>query len=138
MSRIFDPLGLIAPVTVKPKIFLQQLLTEVKPNHKLGCDDTLLESYLQECDYYQKGMSRVNEVKILLVLCPTGSVRFKLHGFSDASERAYSSVTYLRRFGCDETITVQIMCQNKSGIAEVTVHFEIGTVRSNVTLQTGN
>jgi hypothetical protein len=89
----------------------------------LGCDNTLPESYLQEWDSYQKCTSRVNEVKILRVLCPTGSERFKLPGFSDASERAYSAVNYLRRFGCDKTITVQIMCQNKSGIAKVTVKY---------------
>jgi hypothetical protein len=52
-------------------------------------------------------------VKNLRVLCPTGSEKFKLPGFSDASERAYSAPTYLRRFGCDKTITVQIMCQTK-------------------------
>ena len=113
MSRIFDPLGLLAPVSVKVKIFFQQLWKPFEfdgSSHKLDWDDLLPESLQADWDSYQHGMSKINEVQIPRVLCLVGTQQFELHGFSDASESAYSAVLYFRSFGEDGSVKTRLVC----------------------------
>jgi hypothetical protein len=114
MSRIFDPLGILSPVTVKLKIFLQRLWTPIETetgeSKILDWDDELPDNLRAEWDSYHKGMGSINNMKTPRVLLVPGSSRHELHGFSDASERAYAGVLYLRSFGEDGTVSSRLVC----------------------------
>nr|XP_033202459.1 uncharacterized protein LOC117163846 [Bombus vancouverensis nearcticus] len=69
IAKIYDPLGLLAPVIVRAKMLLQRLWTL-----KIDWDESL------PADVHTEWSSSGNE----------------LHGFCDASERAYGACVYLR------------------------------------------
>ena len=93
ISKVFDVLGWFAPTTIKMKILLQRLW-ELKIEW-----DNAVPSHIK--DIWSKWRSE------LPMLCsrhiprcyfPKNArvVAIQLHGFSDASENAYSSVVYIR------------------------------------------
>ncbi|XP_036140869.1 uncharacterized protein LOC118644969 [Monomorium pharaonis] len=74
-ARLFDPLGWLAPTVVSAKIAFQSTWLL-----QLGWDDTLDED---SAKFWQRFRDEL-------------PLEVELHGFADASERAYASVVYLR------------------------------------------
>ena len=93
VAKVFDVLGWFSPVTVKMKILLQRLWEA-----KLDWDDPISDDLLQIWSQWR------SELPLLTTLhvprCYFSSKKYpmttQLHGFSDASEDAYSGVVYLR------------------------------------------
>ena len=79
VAAIFDPLGLISPVVVVYKIFLQQLWL-----HKLDWDDQLPAELLKQWMDMYLHLSQVNDITIdRLVLAKGQPTEIQLHGFCD-------------------------------------------------------
>jgi len=77
VAAIFDPLGLISPVVVVYKIFLQQLWL-----HKLHWDDQLPSELLNHWKDIYLCLSQVIEMTIdRLVLAKGQPSEIQLHGF---------------------------------------------------------
>ena len=92
VAAIFDPLGLISPVVVVYKIFLQQLWL-----HKLDWDDQLPSELLNQWIGMYLHLSQVNEITVdRLALTKGQPTEIQLHGFCDSSEKAYGACLYLR------------------------------------------
>ncbi|XP_049275496.1 uncharacterized protein LOC125759991 [Rhipicephalus sanguineus] len=92
--RIFDPLGLLSPFTIRAKIIFQDIW-------KQGIDwDGSLPKALE--DEWMKLTGEVEDIKDLtlkrssLIKINTDEAHFELDVFSDASPQAYGVVTYLR------------------------------------------
>jgi len=92
IARIFDPLGLLAPVIVTAKILIQELW-----KLQIGWDESL------PLDILTKWSSYVTEMQQLNGFCVKRHVggsesdsEIQLHGFCDASERAYGACVYIR------------------------------------------
>lgn len=82
-AKIFDPLGLLAPVIITAKIILQRLWTE-----KLDWDESLpLELHTEWLQYYQQ-LPSLTQVSFPRTIITPNFKGIQLHGFSDASERA--------------------------------------------------
>ncbi|XP_055711546.1 uncharacterized protein LOC129806797 [Phlebotomus papatasi] len=111
-AKIFDPLGFISPVTVKLKSMFQSLwLTGI------GWDDPIPQDLSDE---YQKMLFQfgcLKDVSINRCLPSTDGV-IELHGFSDASEKAYGSVIYARGQDAHGNIMTSILIA-KSRVAPV-------------------
>ncbi|BES89486.1 Hypothetical protein NTJ_02294 [Nesidiocoris tenuis] len=90
-AQIFDPLGLIGPVIIKAKMFLQALW-----NEKLDWDDPLPEALLQEWNVFLQDLPNLQHLRIPRQVFKNGGLRVELHGFADSSERAYGAVLYVR------------------------------------------
>ena len=92
---IFDPLGLLNRVIAKLKILFQDICYK-----KLALDDFLSQSYLSVFYDIVNSLREVQKVLFKRVYCiqtiedPIVSVQ--VHGFCDASERAYRCCVYLR------------------------------------------
>lgn len=91
-SSIFDPLGFISPVTIKVKLFFQEL-----HHSKIGWDDIITGNLLQQwCDV----LCMLRESGVIHVprwcLGDCENSQFRLCGFSDASMCAYAAVVYLQ------------------------------------------
>ena len=93
ISKIFDPLGLISPVIIKCKIFMQSLW-----QIKLQWDDELPVTAEREWSSLYKELRDVNKIKIPRWLSVHKNADFEIHGFSDASTKAMSVCIYLRVF----------------------------------------
>ncbi|XP_070519714.1 uncharacterized protein [Cardiocondyla obscurior] len=92
VAQLFDPLGWLAPVIIRAKIFIQTLWLK-----NLDWNEPLLK---EEQDFWLKFQAELPELqKIALprwinILASNCSI--EIHGFSDASERAIAAVVYLR------------------------------------------
>ena len=93
IAKTFDALGWFSPVIVKAKILLQSLWAE-----KLDWDELVHESILNEWSQWRIDLKVLSSHHIPRCYYPKDVkvVSTQLHEFSDASEKAYSGVVYLR------------------------------------------
>ena len=91
IARLFDPLGWLAPVTITAKILMQDMWI-------LKCDwDSPLPAEIRERWYdYCKELSALPSLSVERWLGGTAECSYQIHGFSDASSRAYAALVYLR------------------------------------------
>ena len=92
MACLYDPIGLVSPILVSMKYLFQKLCLE-----KVGWDDPLSPEVVREWNGWIGDLRKVKEVEISR--CVHGfedisGCKYSLHGFSDASERAYCAVMY--------------------------------------------
>jgi len=114
VATIFDPLGLISPVVVVYKIFLQQLWL-----HKLDWDEQLPSELLNQWMDMYLCLSQVNKITVnRLVLAKGQPTEIQLHGFCDSSEKAYGACLYLRSVNQQGEVTTKLLC-SKSRVAPV-------------------
>ena len=92
VAKTFDVLSLYSPTIIKAKI-LQMLLSE-----KVGWDDAIPESIMEEWLQWRRQLPLLSSHHVPRCYYPKDSVvtSIQLHGFSDASEKAYSGVVNLR------------------------------------------
>ncbi|XP_046869246.1 uncharacterized protein LOC124461830 [Drosophila willistoni] len=110
VSRIFDPLGLLAPIVVQFKILFQQLWLL-----DLGWDDKLPKQLADTWLKWRADLDMLQHIQIpRLVVNDTDNI--ELHGFSDASTKAYAAVVYSRVINKDGSISTSIMAA-KSRVA---------------------
>ncbi|GFX37000.1 integrase catalytic domain-containing protein [Trichonephila clavipes] len=115
IARLYDPLGLIGPIVTKifivAKIFIQELW-----KIKLDWSEQLPPDAMEEwMNFYQK-LSKVNNFKIPRCILLPATIRIEIHGFSDASERAYAAVIYIKCFNESGQSQTRLLC-SKSRVA---------------------
>ncbi|XP_033212248.1 uncharacterized protein LOC117169848 [Belonocnema kinseyi] len=97
IAKFYDPLGLLAPVIIYAKIKMQQLW---KTTTKW--DDLVPPEILSPWRQYQKQLHLLNHWKIPRAVQDPGADELQLHGFANASERAYGACIYVRSTRGDE------------------------------------
>ena len=92
VSSIFDPLGVVAPVTLLGRVLLQQLCALT-----CGWDDPVPRLLAGEWHEWLAMADELSLVKLdRCIVGPPGDVMStQMHVFADASETAYSAVAYL-------------------------------------------
>ncbi|GFV24712.1 integrase catalytic domain-containing protein [Trichonephila clavipes] len=111
IARLYDPLGLIEPIVTKAKIFIQELW-----KIKLDWSEQLPPDAMEEwMNFYQK-LAKVNNFKIPRCILLPATIRIEIHGFSDASERAYAAVVYIKCFNESGQSQTRLLC-SKSRVA---------------------
>jgi len=91
-ARLFDPLGWLTPVSILAKITIQStwLLG-------LKWDTPLPENEAAQWCKFQEELPVLENIRISRALLKGPSVDHRaIHGFADASERAYAAVLYLQ------------------------------------------
>uniref|UniRef100_A0A1B0D8P4 Uncharacterized protein n=1 Tax=Phlebotomus papatasi TaxID=29031 RepID=A0A1B0D8P4_PHLPP len=89
-AKIFDPLGIITPVTIRFKIMYQKMWLISK-----DWDTALPEEVKNEYDKLRSEFGLLREVKVPRFI-PCSDEEIELHCFSDASEEAYGVVIFAR------------------------------------------
>lgn len=110
IARIFDPLGFISPVTIFTKCFLQMLWTL-----GLDWDDIPAPDISEKWLNFKSELLHLSEFKIPRLILPDSySFNCQLHGFCDASQKAYACVVYLRTTNiCGDIKTCLLMAKSK-------------------------
>ncbi|XP_050452141.1 uncharacterized protein LOC126851845 [Cataglyphis hispanica] len=91
-ARLFDPLGWLAPTVIRAKIQFQSTRLQ-----GLDWDTPLDEANAQQWSRFQADLPRLEEIRVQRrVPISEADARVELHGFADASERAYVAVVYAR------------------------------------------
>ena len=100
-SSIFDPLGLVTPVTIEGKLILREVMTETKGTNVPQdlWDRPLPETSLSRWNRWRDSLCELENVYIQRCYKPPASGEIKrreVHVFCDASEIAMGAVCYLR------------------------------------------
>lgn len=104
VATLFDPLGLLAPVVIAAKIFLQTLWAE-----GIAWDQPLPERLAERWRKYRDALPILNTLNIDRWIRYHGSHQHQLHGFCDASQSAYAAVVYLRAIDLNNNISVRLI-----------------------------
>ena len=116
IAKIFDPLGLLSPIIIKAKLIIQNLW-----QIKQEWDEPLPLTYKDAWLEIIKQINDISNIKIprkLIAFYPITAI--ELHGFSDASEKAFGACIYLRTISVSGEISINLVC-SKSRVAPLKV-----------------
>ncbi|XP_048484735.1 uncharacterized protein LOC125490228 [Plutella xylostella] len=103
--RIFDPMGLLSPTIIIPKMLIQKLW-----QLKLDFDDEVPQDVQNEWEKFSNNLVSLENLQIpRLVLCDTPK-SIEMHTFSDASQVAYGTCIYLRSINDNGEVSVKLLC----------------------------
>lgn len=114
-SRLYDPLGWVAPAIIVVKMMFQSLW-----KLQLDWDDALPSDFAKQWDEIHASLQQLQHVKIKRWINTTRDCDVELHGFCDASINAYGAVVYARVMNADHTTTTHILCA-KTRVAPIKV-----------------
>ncbi|XP_062538370.1 uncharacterized protein LOC134206658 [Armigeres subalbatus] len=107
IGRLFDPLGFLGPIITSAKLVMQDIW-----RLGLNWDEELPKEVLQEWIQFRRQLPIVNQMHKERCVVPRDTARVELHGYSDASKRAYGAVVYTRCIALDGTISVKLIATN--------------------------
>ncbi|KAK7896104.1 hypothetical protein WMY93_021429 [Mugilogobius chulae] len=93
VSSVYDPLGILSPVTLQAKKILQELC-----RRKIGWDVIIPDDLAHEWFVWKNQLHQLENISVPRCFKPVGfgeSVYNQLHHFADASEEGYGTVSYL-------------------------------------------
>lgn len=107
ISKTFDPLGFVAPFTIRAKIFMQRVWAE-----STTWDEPLSQSLAEDFHSYWHEIQYLESFQVPRLLVPPQNIECssQLIGFCDASELAYCAVVYFRAVSADGNISVNFVC----------------------------
>ncbi|XP_062557404.1 uncharacterized protein LOC134222276 [Armigeres subalbatus] len=109
--RLYDPLGLVQPVIVTAKILVQQLW-----NYRLNWDDEVPSEAIKSWNEFESSLTELQSIGFPRMTTPSRTIVLDLHGFSDASGKAYGCVIYLHAINLKGNESTTLLC-SKSRVA---------------------
>ncbi|XP_076384620.1 uncharacterized protein LOC117224036 [Megalopta genalis] len=91
IAKIYDPLGLLGPVIITAKLILQELWTL-----RIDWDESLPMAIHNKWSQYYSQLPLLNQARFRRKTIIQSASNIELHGFCDASERAYGACVYIR------------------------------------------
>lgn len=89
VAKLFDPLGWLAPVVIKAKLLIQELWLQ-----ELEWDKKVPEDIRIRWLSFEDQLKTVEKITVPRWIHYTHEHQVELHGFCDASEKAYGAVIY--------------------------------------------
>lgn len=112
-AKLFDPLGLLSPCTIIPKIILQKLWMS-----KFDWDDPVDDPIQRQWINFATNLNSISDFDIPRCVIIPNHTRIELHSFSDASQTAYAGAVYLRSISHSGEVLVRLLCA-KTKVAPV-------------------
>lgn len=104
LSKIFDPLGL-GPVTLTAKVLIQRVW-----QLNLAWDETVPMDIHTTWVQYESQLNMISNFKIPRYVACKDALSTQLHGFSDASEKAYGACIYVRVINTQGQVQTRLLC----------------------------
>ncbi|XP_025264356.1 uncharacterized protein LOC112637891 [Camponotus floridanus] len=109
VAQLFDPLGWLAPVVVRAKIAFQSTWLQ-----GLEWDAPLDDASASAWITFHAQIPVLEQIRVpRWINLGHSCTRIEVHGFSDASERAYSAVVYLKTWSNDSWIVRLVTAKTK-------------------------
>ncbi|XP_043485344.1 uncharacterized protein LOC122513137 [Leptopilina heterotoma] len=105
ISKLYDPLGLLAPVVITGKILIQDLWAL-----KLGWDEQLPPHLTAKWNAFMDQLKDINELPFPRWIKITPDASLELHVFCDASQPALAAAVYLRAVDPDGKVKTSLVC----------------------------
>ncbi|XP_073831801.1 uncharacterized protein [Musca autumnalis] len=115
IASLFDPAGWLGPVIVVAKMLMQQIWSE-----GIGWDQGLTGKCHDQWHQFVSDYTSVNQIKIPRWVGFQPSAQVEIHGFSDASEKAYGACVYVRVVTDDGSVRSNLLLA-KSRVAPLKV-----------------
>lgn len=114
IARLYDPCGWLTPITFFAKSILQEIWLL-----KVGWDDVISNSIAVRWDKFISQLSIIMSIKIRrCIISLDSSIKYQLHGFSDASEKGFAVSIYLRAEDKDGNVEIYLL-MGKSKVAPI-------------------
>ena len=116
VSSIYDPLGLVSPVTFRAKRIVQELC-----RLKLGWDDPIPSAKEREWIEWMDKLPEIEKISIHRCYKPESFDQIcnaQLHIFSDGSESGYGACAYLRLVDGNGNVSISLV-MGKSRLAPI-------------------
>ena len=107
-SSIFDPLGILAPIILEPKLIIQSLWKQ-----KIDWDSEISTDLKQRFLSWKEKLQSWDAIQIQRWYGLNSSTDAELHIFTDASTLAYGAVTYFRYNEGNDTRCSFIMSKSR-------------------------
>lgn len=112
ICKLFDPLGLVGPIVTSAEVLMQDLWSS-----GIDWDESVPMHIHKAWNKMKAQLSSLNDLKIpRLVVSEATSSEIQIHGYCDASEKAYGACIYLREQNSQGKIIVSLLC-SKSRVA---------------------
>lgn len=111
IAKIYDPLGLLGPVTIIAKMMMQRLWAL-----KITWDESVPANIYTEWTNFAIDLQLINDIEFSRFVRSKNARRTELHGFCDASEKAYGACLYIRTTDQFGHIHAHLLCA-KSRVA---------------------
>jgi len=111
LSKIFDPLGLLGPITLTARVLIQRVW-----QINLEWDETVPMDIHTAWTQYESQLSIIRNLRIPRHVAYQDISKIQVHGFSDASERAYGACVYIRVATSQRQTSIRLLC-SKSRVA---------------------
>lgn len=115
IARLFDVLGLVAPMILYAKLLIKDLWLA-----KIGWDDVPPNRIVRKWDQFQAELPHISQLKFNRHIGVVESSKVSLVGFADASEKAYGGAVYAHVVKPDGGIAISLICA-KSKVAPLKV-----------------
>ncbi|XP_062556845.1 uncharacterized protein LOC134221673 [Armigeres subalbatus] len=110
IARLFDPLGLVGPVVVRAKMFMQELWGLKDDNdNQYDWDKELPEDMKDQWVRYYTELPQLNTLRIDRFVVLPEATSLELHFFSDASIAAYGACAYIRSSNSSGEVKVALL-----------------------------
>ncbi|XP_070527747.1 uncharacterized protein [Cardiocondyla obscurior] len=112
LAGLFDPMGIVGPIIVVAKIMLQMWQLRV------DWDESLPQEIDERWRKFRQQLQRLRDLKIPRWTGYGGERETQIHGFCDASERAYGACVYIRTATSEGQYRVALLT-SKSRVAPI-------------------
>lgn len=108
ISKIFDPLGWLSPLTTKLK-----LLFQLTWQSNIEWNDPLPDNIDTEWQRIRDDIQNINKIKLQRWLETKENDVIELHGFCDASQQAYACVIYCKIIRAGQSTVVLVAAKTR-------------------------
>lgn len=105
IAKLFDPLGLLGPIVVLAKIIMQDLWRS-----GIGWNDELPPELMAQWKKLRNEFSEIADIQVPRRVTTDEAVTWEIHGFADASSKAYGCCIYLRCVQQNGTAEMFLLC----------------------------
>ncbi|XP_075157942.1 uncharacterized protein LOC142231209 [Haematobia irritans] len=111
VAKLFDPAGWLAPIIIIAKVLMQQLWID-----GTDWDEEIKQHSLEKWNFFISHFHEIRNIKVPRWLGYLPESKIQIHGFCDASEKAYCACLYIRSTTPDNTTTSHLLV-SKSKVA---------------------
>lgn len=105
IAKMYDPYGILGPIGIRSKLIIQKLW-----QLRIDWDDDIPKDLASEWIELKHEISQVGQMRIPRHALVKEPRIIEMHGFSDASERAYGCCIFLRSIDADGHIESHLLC----------------------------